>query len=126
MMSNPLQRPAMVHILVLTLLAAAVFACGSSSGGLVGQWAADPTDITSICTYMLDFRKDGTLIVYADFLEFRGSYTMVDNDTILIDMKAIFSPIRSGEADFSIDGDTLTLTTAGGIDFLERVRADCN
>jgi hypothetical protein len=113
-------------VLAMALLAAVLLASCASAGGLTGQWAADPSDITSICSGMLDFKKDGTLIVHADFLKFSGSYTIVDDDTILIDMPPIFSPVKSGEADFSISDDTLTFTTATGIEFLQRVRANCN
>lgn len=113
-------------VLAPALLLALLLSSCASTGGLTGQWAADPTDIASICGGMIEFKKDGTVIVYADFLEFTGSYTIVDDNTILIDMPAVFSPLRSGEADFSISDDELTLTTAAGIDLLQRVRADCN
>ncbi len=98
-----------------------------SSGGLAGQWAEDTTDITSICSEgLVEFESDGTLVYTADFMDFRGTYEMVDNDTIRIDMQALFSPIRSGDVDYRIDGGVLTLIGRNGTTTYERTRANCN
>jgi len=105
---------------VIFLLAVILTACGGGSS-LVGKWAGTDPDSGSPLT--VEFRSDGTVTFEVpDFMSLEGTYRLIDANTF--EMTLGFTgetDTQTGLTDFTIVGDTLTMTSEGTTIELQRV-----
>jgi len=74
---------------------------------LIGKWRSDKTG------EVIEFFKEGTVAVTPPSpfnITITGSYRLLDDDTIRIDMPGLFALFGGSVYDFRVTDDVLTLT----------------
>ena len=103
-MKNTHKTFKVLSILVICLLL--ISAC-SPNQKLIGKWQSVQSGET------LEFFKDGTISITSFGIPMTGSYTILDSSSLRIDISGLFG-IGGGQiVEFSVSGDTLTLTANG-------------
>lgn len=73
---------------------------------LLGNWESENGDL-------FKFYKDGTLVVESDYINFSGTYEIIDDSSVKITFEGLLSLAGSSVADYKVSGKTLTLTMSG-------------
>jgi hypothetical protein len=106
---------------VFAMLLLGLQACGTG-GGIYGQWAEEGSNL---CEVVVEFKRDGTVTHGTYSIVFSGTFEIIDSDTIEVSMSGLFAPWRDKHFDYSIDGNTLTLTIDGKSTRYIRTKVSC-
>jgi hypothetical protein len=97
-------------ICMLVVVGLLITSCSSAKQRLIGKWRSDKTG------EVIEFFKEGTVSVTPPpplNITITGSYRLLDDDTIRIDLPGLFALFGGSVYDFRVTGDVLTLTAYG-------------